>query len=399
MRIHAVIPIRTIAGIMTVCSALAGAGVSCWAATAGAESVSLPFPLVTRFENFGEKDGLPSHKVSCVLKTSDGRLWLGTNNGLCVRESDGTFHRYGPEDGLSHPMILSMAEDPGTGDLWIATMQGLDRLSGGKFTVFTQTDSGLPNNVVYAVTIIGDTVWAATPAGAGSYNMKTRSWNIYDQTNTVMEEPWCYSVTSGDGVVYLGVWAGGIVEHDPRTGSFKAYRDPDGDFQFQLAPDSGPISDVTSWVAYQDNALWQGTYFGLARYDTREATWRTWVQDKTPLVSNFVNTIFAHGRVAWVATDRGVSVTDGNDWVNYLVDENGRGLVQIHRPGQEAETRTMTTALADGFVMAVWVDDHDAWFATSNGLSHGILAPPDAAPAVTSNSQSQHKTTTIQPTS
>lgn len=354
---------------------------------------SLPFPIVTRFENFGEKDGLPAHKINCVLKTSDGRLWVGTSNGLCVREPDGRFRRYGPKDGLSHRMVMSLAEDPATGDLWIATMRGLTRFSGGQFTVFTQTNSGLPNNVVYAVTITGDTVWAATAAGTGAYNLKTRSWSIYDQNNTVMEEPWCYSVASGNGLVYIGVWAGGIVQHNPRTGTFKAYRDPDRDFQLQLAPNSGPVSDITSWVAYADGILWQGTYFGLSRYDTRDATWRTWVQDKTPLLSNFINTLFARGRVAWIATDHGASVTDGTTWVNYLVDDRGRGVVQIFRPGQPPRTHIMTTALANGFVMGIWADDHEAWFATSHGLSRGTFASPTGkgTPAVTSNSRSPHR--------
>ena len=107
-----------------------------------------------------------------------------------------------------------------------------------------------------------------------------------------------------------------------------------------------------------------------------------------------MNTIFARGRVAWAATDRGVSVTDGTDWVNYLVDENGRGVVQIHRAGQDTETRTMTTALADGFVMGVWADDHEAWFATSNGLSRGILAAPAATPTLTLNVRNPHTSTT-----
>jgi ligand-binding sensor domain-containing protein len=281
--------------------------------------------------------------------------------------------------------VLGIAEDPGTGDLWLATMQGLSRFSGGQFTAFTQTNSGLPNNVVYGVAVIDGTVWAATAAGTGAYDLKTKGWKLYDQTNTVMNEPWCYSIAAGDGLVYLGVWAGGIVEYDPKTGSFKAYRDPDGDFHLQLTPDSGPVVDVTSGVAYGDGILWQATYFGLSRYDTHEATWRTWVQDKTPLLSNFINTVFARGRVAWLATDRGASVTDGTNWVNYIVDENGRGAVQIHRPGQEPETRTMTTALTDGFVTAIWADDHEAWFATSNGLSHGIFAAPAATPAVALN--------------
>jgi ligand-binding sensor domain-containing protein len=340
---------------------------------------------VARFENFGMKDGLPSHKVHCVLKTSDGRLWIGTNNGLCLREPDGRFRRYGPEDGLSHPVVLGLAEDPRTGDLWVATMQGLSRFSGGRFTVFTQTNSGLPNNVVYAVAVIDNAVWAATPAGAGVYRTKEKTWTLYDQNNADMEEPWCYAVAPGDGVVYIGVWAGGIVEFDPRTGLFKAYRDPDGDTQFQLAADSGPIADITSWVAYQDGILWQATYFGLSRYDTREATWQTWVDGKTPLLSKFVNTVFAHGRVAWVATDRGVSVTDGTDWVNYTIDGKGRGMAETYRPGKAPETRTMATALANGFVMAVWADDHEAWFATSNGLSHGIFERPAASPTVVSN--------------
>ncbi len=377
--------VRAIAGMVLAFSLLPGAGVVARAATTRVETTALPFPVVTRFENFDERDGLPSHKVHCVLKTKDGKLWVGTNNGLCVREADGRFRRYGPEDGLSHPTVLWMAQDPGTGDLWLATMQGLSRFSGGQFTVFTQTNSGLPNNVVYGVAIMDDTVWAATAAGTGAYRIRTKSWSIYDQNNTVMEEPWCYSVAPGNGVVYLGVWAGGIVEHDPRTGSFKAYRDPDGDFQFQLTPDSGPVVDVTSGVAYDDGILWQSTYFGLSRYDTKEATWRTWVQDKTPLVSNFINTVFARGRVAWLATDRGASVTDGTSWVNYTVDENGRGVVRIYRPGKEPETRAMTTALADGFVTAIWADDHEAWFATSNGLSHGVFAAPTASPAAPPN--------------
>jgi ligand-binding sensor domain-containing protein len=349
------------------------------------ESAPLPIPVVARFENFTEKDGLPAHKIHCVLKAGDGRLWLGTTNGLCVRQDNGTFRRFGIEDGLSHLTVLGIAEDPATGDLWIATMQGLSRLSGGKFTAFTQTNSGLPNNVVYGVAVAEGTVWAATAAGTGAYDIKNKAWKPYDQTNTVMNEPWCYAIAPGRGVIYLGIWAGGIVEHDPRLGTFKAYRDPDGEFHIALTADSGPIVDVTSGVAYDEGVLWQASYFGLARYDTQEATWRTWVQDKTPLVSNFINSVFAHGRIAWASTDQGVSVTDGDTWVNYQVGKDGKGVVHICRPGQPPETRTMATALSDGFVMAVWADDHEAWFATSNGLSHGLFSSPADQAALTSN--------------
>src|SRR5271157_2600688 len=41
------------------------------ARTANAATNDLPFPLIERFENFGAKDGIPTHKVHCVLRASD----------------------------------------------------------------------------------------------------------------------------------------------------------------------------------------------------------------------------------------------------------------------------------------------------------------------------------------
>jgi ligand-binding sensor domain-containing protein len=111
----------------------------------------------------------------------------------------------------------------------------------------------------------------------------------------------------------------------------------------------------------------------MARYDG--SRWRTWQEKKSPLVSNFLNFIWARGRVAWVGTDRGVSVTDGDTWVNYRTSEKGEGLVEVVRPGQPADTKTMSTHLANDFVLGIWADDREAWFATSDGLSRATFIP------------------------
>lgn len=355
--------------LMTLCgSALAAAeGDAVLTANSGPK---LPFPLIERFENFGKEQGIPANKVHCVLKTSEGKLWIGTWNGLCLKE-EGKFHRIGPEDGLTHKMVTSIAEDPKSGDLWIGTMRGLNRYSGGRITTYTQTSSGLPNNVVYAVSVIGDTVWAATAAGMGAFEPHSGKWQIYDHNNSVMHEPWCYAVKGGKDVIYFGVWGGGIVEHDPVKGSFKEYRDPDGDFHFDLVADDGPINDITSWLDWEDGVLWQCTYSGVSRYDGKG--WRTWVQDKSPLVSNFTQFVWVHRGVAWIGADRGVSVTDGDYWANYLLGEKGEGLLEIHRPGQPVEKRTMTTGLPNCFVLGIYVDDQEAWFATSKGLGRAVF--------------------------
>jgi hypothetical protein len=375
------LPVRACCGLSLILTLLAPAAVK----AAAAVPAEVPFPIIERFENFGKEDGIPANKVHCVLRTSDSKLWIGTWNGLCVREANGKFRRIGPEEGLSHKMVLSMVEDPRTGDLWVGTMRGLNRYSAGRITTYTQTSSGLPNNVVYAVAVIDDAIWAATAAGTGTMNLKTGEWKIYDHNNSIMHEPWCYSVCSAKDLVYLGVWGGGIVEHDPKRGTFKEYRDPDGDFHFDLVPDDGPINDITSWLAWEEGVLWQCTYFGMSRYE--RGMWKTWVQDKSPLVSNFTQWVSARNKVAWIGTDRGVSVTDAKYWVNYLVGEKGEGLIEIHRPGQPPEKRPMSTALANAFVLGILVEDTEAWFATSKGLSRGIFAAKAKAPAVTTASK------------
>jgi len=59
----------------------------------------LPFPLIERFENFGMKDGIPTHKVHCVLRASDDNFgWALTTARWCARM--GKFRRVRVEDGL-----------------------------------------------------------------------------------------------------------------------------------------------------------------------------------------------------------------------------------------------------------------------------------------------------------
>ncbi len=352
---------------LSLAAALLGTPVFLHAATA---PEGVPFPVIERFENLGMKEGMPSHKIHCVLTASDGKLWVGTYKGVLVRE-EGKFKTIGSENGLSHNMVMCMVEDTRNGDMWIGTMRGLNRYSAGKITTYTQTSCGMPNNVVYGLDIQGDTLWVATAAGLGAMDMKTGTWTIYDQSNTVMHEPWVYSVKGSKDRLFVGVWGGGVLEYDPATKIFKEHRDPDRDFHFDLFPDDGPVADITSWIAWEDGIMWQATYFGMSRYDG--SRWRTWQEKTSPLIGNFLNFIWAHRRVAWAATDRGVSVTDGNTWVNYRTNEKGEGVVEITRPGKPVESRTMATHLANDFVLGIWVDDNEAWLATSDGLSHGLF--------------------------
>jgi ligand-binding sensor domain-containing protein len=341
-----------------------------WAPPAVVEHPAL---FYDRFETIGRADGLPSERVTCVVADGDV-LAVGTDDGLAVRRA-GVWTVYREKDGLAHRYVTSIARDAASGDLWIGTLRGMSRLTGATMRSYHQTDSGLPNDVVYDVVVDGGLVWAATAAGAGCLDVKSGAWSSFDVKNSIMHEPWCYAAAVGPGRAWVAVWGGGIVELDKKSGLWKEYRDPDGEMEIDLIRDDGPIHDVSSFVAYDAGVLWQSTYFGISRYDGRR--WNTFTAADTGLPGDFVNQVAARGRTAWLATDQGLGVFDGETCVSYKRAKDGGCDVRVWRGGKEIERRTLATAPADDYVLWAQGGARDVWLATGRGLSHGIAGGGD----------------------
>src|SRR5262249_184581 len=147
------------------------------------------------FDSWTSEEGLPQNTVMAIAQTSDGYLWLGTEEGLarfdgvsftifdlsntpeiknnvilalnvtkddnlCIRTNaginrfkDGRFTSVTTRDGLSNNIVRGFCEDK-NGTLWIATDGGgLNAFKGGKFTSYTTKD-GLSGNKV--MTVYGD---------------------------------------------------------------------------------------------------------------------------------------------------------------------------------------------------------------------------------------------------
>lgn len=327
---------------------------------------------IPRFETwttFTVEEGLPSDKIFALVIDSD-RLWVGTENGLALLEN-GLWKRFGIEDGLVYPVITDLAIEPETGDLWVGTFGGLSRLSGGRFDSFTQLDSGLVNDVVYAVAAQGHRVWAATAAGTSAYDSWQDRWEIFTNRNAPMHEIWCYGLAVADGKVTLAVWGGGVLQFDLETERWREYRDPDHEMEIDLLPDDGPVSDVVASVAHEDGILWAGTYFGANRYDGRR--WQSYAKEDSGLASNFINRVVSEGSTAWFATDGGLSHFDGETWTTYSTAEegDGEGLITVRQGESEHVARTKT-AIAHNFVLAVARRNEEIWVGTEKGLSLGL---------------------------
>ncbi len=339
-------------------------------------AVALPLwaapPAMPMFhwENFTTANGLPDNHVFCVL-VDGNRIWAGTENGLGLFEN-GKWKVFRPADGLAHRVVLSLALDKNTGDVWAGTMGGLSRISAGRIDTFTQLNSGLANDIVYGVGVQGDFLWAATAAGASRLNTRTAQWSIFNERNTPMYEIWTYSVSPGEDKVYYAVWGGGLLEYDVATTRWKDYNDPDGETELVLFKDQGLIHEITTSVSYVDKIVWIATYFGASRYDGRN--WHNFLTKDSGLPSNFLNHIKGvDADHAWFSTDKGLAYYDGTNWAVY------RPALDTGKPEmlvRDAEGNTthveVNSAPAHNYILGVDFQGEDLWVATAEGLSHGM---------------------------
>ncbi|HKQ03934.1 MAG TPA: two-component regulator propeller domain-containing protein [Blastocatellia bacterium] len=105
-----------------------------------------------RFDHWTADNGLPQNSVRDIVQTRDGYLWLATLDGL-VRFDGVRFTVFNKSNspGIISNRFLQLYED-GQGDLWASTDRSdLTRRHQGRFTTYTTAD-GLPD---YAISSIG----------------------------------------------------------------------------------------------------------------------------------------------------------------------------------------------------------------------------------------------------
>jgi len=114
-------------------------------------------------------DGLPANTVTAIAQTPDGYLWVATLNGL-ARFDGVRFTVFGEADGLPTSRLLCLHADH-HGDLWIGTDGGgLATLHNGSFRLLTARE-GLINATVNTVTEDSSgRVWIGTKGGLSCWH-------------------------------------------------------------------------------------------------------------------------------------------------------------------------------------------------------------------------------------
>lgn len=128
--------------------------IACWLFSSSSNVFALnPRKALTQYSvtAWSQQQGLPQDTIRAITQTTDGFLWLGTDEGL-ARFDGYEFVAFGKDQGgLPSNSVNVLAGGP-DGSLWIGTPNGLTRYAHGRFQTFTQKD-GLPGNPVTALLV------------------------------------------------------------------------------------------------------------------------------------------------------------------------------------------------------------------------------------------------------
>ena len=112
-----------------------------------------------------------------MFEDSLGRLWVGNEGGLAVRDTSGSWHKLGREDGFTARQVFFLGQDR-EGTIWVGVEHGVLRLlPDGRVRPFTTEDglAGMETNQFGFYAGAGGEVWLGTVSGLTRYDPSHRA--------------------------------------------------------------------------------------------------------------------------------------------------------------------------------------------------------------------------------
>lgn len=333
-----------------------------WIGTFG--GLSLFDPQTERFETqpLGD-DAEAGLEIRALLMDRHGKLWVGTQQGLIRLDPESrqlqTFERGQDPDGLSHNWIRSLYQDH-RDRLWVGTDGGLNLIETGPdgAPVSIESPSGIGTDQVVAITEDrSGNVWLGTVGeGLRKWNPRSVSFRHYRDDDSEAGHNNIFAIsTDANGGLWTGTFGGGIARIDRESLQRQRFRnDPDD-------PTSLSEDRVTTLLHDSEGTLWAGTVAGGLNQRPvdgdgfRRHRRRAEVPDS--LSSDSVTTLFEDSRgQLWVGTF-------GGGLNRYLGDDRFLSFVhQVDDPRSLSNDRVLALAEAA---------DGGLWIATDGGgLNH-----------------------------
>lgn len=223
-------------------------------------------------------DPSDSHSISSnytrtISTDSEGRLWVGTFNGLSIYDEGEFYNIYSDpwvQGSLSQSSVRCITKDT-QGGMWLGTWLGginyWHPLKNRFVSIRREANANsLNDNIISCITEDSTgSLWIGTKSGGvNHYNSKTKKFRYYSleknnedgllESNDIK----AIHVNEKTGKIYVGAHAGGLNIIDSKTGriSHSSYRSH-----------SGRPLDVYSIIPSRENYLWIGTRGGLYEYE------------------------------------------------------------------------------------------------------------------------------------
>jgi ligand-binding sensor domain-containing protein len=277
------------------------------------------------FNQFTIKDGLDCNKIYCILEDKDGKIWVGTEVGLCLYDGK-TFSKI----QIPLPKNLPPNKNPyyqthwvynmlqaKNGKLWFVTIDGVYIYDGKSFTHFPMNEAAncfLTSNdkVERILEDNNGNIWLGGRTNEGVFHYDGKSVTNLKPMDLFQDGPKPKALNWGwpqlqdkNGNIWFSNW-GGAYLYDGNT--FTSFTTKDG------LP-----SEVTRIIEDKNGNLWFGASDGLRRYDGK-----TFIYFKDGLINPWIWEILEdkNGNI-WVGTrENGLYFFDGKKFINYTEYKN-----------------------------------------------------------------------------
>ncbi|MFC2140962.1 two-component regulator propeller domain-containing protein [Acidobacteriota bacterium] len=219
-----------------------------------------------------------------------------------------TINKWDTESGLPQSTVLVILQTS-DGYLWMGTEEGLARFDGVEFTVFDDNNTpSIENN--YIICLYEDSkknLWIGT-LGGGVLIYQNNTFKRFSQKDKLSHQVvYCIFEDSSHNI-WIGTDGGGLVKWDEKTGYLSVYKEEQG------------LPDNVIRVIYEDSQknLWIGTAKGLCCY--RDNQFNHYTRSSEP---ESANTICEDSeKNLWLGTNSGTLQLRNGKFVSFKIKKN-----------------------------------------------------------------------------
>jgi ligand-binding sensor domain-containing protein/serine phosphatase RsbU (regulator of sigma subunit) len=314
------------------------------------------------FISFTIKDGLASNAVSSLMENNDGRLWIGTDNGITLYKAN----HLTPFDGkLSSTSVKCLLRDS-KGNIWIGTSdQGIIRISAedGHFKNFNVATGLASNNIKTIFEALNGAIYIGTNSDGISKYIPQLEVSSY--TGPLFKTISTQQGLSNDHIYSIiqdrekNIWIGTQL-------NLNQYFDE----QFEIFGENDGLKNSLVWSVIQDKNknFWIGTEGGLVKFIPDIHQSRTLSLEKFSDKSlqnapyRFTNKTGRNGEV--LNTSALFEDIKGNIWFT----DFGKGISRLNLSNNEIRHYTKETGLPVNEIYAIKGDkDGNVWIGTNKG--------------------------------